>query len=70
MNSFPIVIQLFAQAADMAAAATTVPTATVPWWREPWAVWGITLLTVAVPTLLSVYEPGAHGMHAVSPEEP
>ena len=53
MNSFPIVIQLFAQAADMAAAATTVPTATVPWWREPWAVWGITLLTVAGPTLLS-----------------
>ena len=53
MNSFPIVIQLFAQAADMAAAATTVPTATVRWWREPWAVWGITLLTVAGPTLLS-----------------
>ena len=53
MNSFPIVIQLFAQAADMAAAATTVPTATLPWWREPWAVWGITLLTVAGPTLLS-----------------
>lgn len=25
---------------------------------------------VAVPTLLSVYEPGAHGMHAVSSEEP
>ena len=53
MNSFPIVIQLFAQAADLAAAATTAPTATVPWWREPWAVWGITLLTVAVPTLVS-----------------
>jgi len=55
MNSFPIAIQLFAQAADLAAAAT-VPAAVQPaaqWWREPWAVWGMTLLTVAVPTLLS-----------------
>jgi SecD/SecF fusion protein len=52
MNSLPIAIQLFAQAADVVAAAT-VPTAAVPWWREPWAVWGMSLLTVAVPTLLS-----------------
>ena len=55
MNSFPSPIQLFAQAADMAAAAT-VPAAALPaaqWWREPWAVWAMTLLTVAVPMLLS-----------------
>jgi len=55
MNSFPNPIQLFAQAADVAAAAT-VPAAALPaaqWWREPWAVWAMTLLTVAVPTLLS-----------------
>jgi SecD/SecF fusion protein len=56
MNSFPIVIQLFAQAADVATAAAAAPTAALPaaaWWREPWAVWAMTLLTVAVPTLLS-----------------
>ncbi len=56
MNSFPIAIQLFAQAADLAASAATVPAvdlSAAPWWREPWAVWGMTLLTVAVPTLLS-----------------
>ena len=53
MNSLPSAIQLFAQAAGVAAAAATVPTAAVPWWREPWAVWGMTLLTVAVPTLVS-----------------
>jgi len=55
MNSFPSPIQLFAQAADLAAAAT-VPAAALPaaqWWREPWAVWAMTLLTIAVPTLLS-----------------
>ncbi len=60
MNSFPISIQLFAQAADVATATATaaaaVPAAVqqaAQWWREPWAVWGITLLTVGVPTLLS-----------------
>ena len=53
MNSLPIAIQLFAQAADVVTAAAAVPTAAMPWWREPWAVWGMTLLTVAVPTLLS-----------------
>ena len=38
MNSFPIAIQLFAQAADLAASAATVPAADLsaaPWWREP-----------------------------------
>ena len=53
MNSLPIAIQLFAQAADVVVTAATVPTAATPWWREPWAVWGMTLLTVVVPTLLS-----------------
>jgi len=53
MNSLPIAIQLFAQAADVVVTAATVPTAAAPWWREPWAVWGMTLLTVVVPTLLS-----------------
>ncbi|MFM8705723.1 MAG: preprotein translocase subunit SecD, partial [Planctomycetia bacterium] len=53
MNSLPIAIQLFAQAADVATAAAGVPAAGVPWWREPWAVWAMTLATVAVPTLLS-----------------
>jgi SecD/SecF fusion protein len=52
MNSLPIAIQLFAQTADVVAAAA-VPTAAMPWWREPWAVWAMTLLTIAVPTLLS-----------------
>ena len=31
MNSLPITIQLFAQAADVATAAASVPTASVPW---------------------------------------
>jgi SecD/SecF fusion protein len=53
MNSFPMMQHLFAQAADVAAAAQAAPAGPVQWWREPWAVWGITLLTVAVPTLLS-----------------
>jgi len=56
MNSFPCALQLFAQAAELASAAATVPTAALPatqWWREPWAVWAMTLLTVGVPTLLS-----------------
>jgi SecD/SecF fusion protein len=55
MNSFLSPIQLFAQAAELAAAANA-PTAALPsaaWWREPWAVMVMTLLTVAVPTLLS-----------------
>jgi len=55
MNSFLSPIQLFAQAAELAAAADA-PIAALPsaaWWREPWAVMVMTLLTVAVPTLLS-----------------
>jgi hypothetical protein len=53
MNSLPSAIQLFAQAADVATANAAVPAGAAQWWQEPWAVWGITLLTVAVPTLVS-----------------
>jgi len=59
MNSFPTMItmiQLFAQAADVATAAATAPTTALPagqWWREPWAVWAVALLTIVVPTLLA-----------------
>jgi SecD/SecF fusion protein len=53
MNSFPMMQHLLAQAAGVAAAAQAAPAGAVEWWREPWAVWGITLLTVAVPTLFS-----------------
>ena len=47
MNGFLFAAGLFGQA------ATDVPTAVVPWWREAWAVWGLALLTVAGPTLLA-----------------
>jgi len=58
MNMPPIALGLFAQAADVAAAA---PAAAAPaaaamaaaWWREPWALWGLALLTIAGPTLLA-----------------
>jgi SecD/SecF fusion protein len=36
--------------------AATVPAASapiVPWWRENWALWGIALLTLAVPTFIA-----------------
>jgi len=53
--NIPCAIQLFGQAAEMASAAASTPAAlpAAAWWREPWAVWGMTLLTVAVPTTLS-----------------
>jgi SecD/SecF fusion protein len=47
MNGFLLAAGMFAQA------ASEVPAAAVPWWREGWALWGITLLTVAVPTVLA-----------------
>ena len=53
MNSLPSAIQLFAQAADVATGSAAIPAGAAQWWREPWAVWGITLLTVAVPILVS-----------------
>jgi len=48
MNLPPISL-LFAQAA----AAVPVAATNLPWWREGWMMWLITLLTVAVPTLLA-----------------
>ena len=53
MNMLPTVIQLFAQTADVVTTAAPSPASAVAWWREPWAMWGITLLTVAVPTMLA-----------------
>ena len=35
------------------AAAAATPAAALPWWREGWALWGITLLSVAVPTAVA-----------------
>ncbi len=44
---------LVAMAADVTAAMAQPAAATLPWWREGWALWGITLLTIAVPTFLA-----------------
>jgi SecD/SecF fusion protein len=50
MNIPTITIGLLAQTmAATPAAATTA----VPWWRESWAMWGIAMLTLAVPTLVA-----------------
>ncbi|MFM7034965.1 MAG: protein translocase subunit SecD [Planctomycetia bacterium] len=35
------------------AQAAAMPAAGLPWWREGWAMWGLTILTVAGPTLLA-----------------
>jgi len=52
MNIASFAFILFAQVAD-AAAATAPAIQSGPWFRAPWAVWVITFLTVAVPTLLT-----------------
>jgi SecD/SecF fusion protein len=46
---------LLAQAAEIAPAAAAAATtaATLPWWREGWFLWLLTLLVVAVPTLIA-----------------
>ena len=49
---------LLAQAAEIAPMADAIPAAatvaaTLPWWREGWFLWLLTLLTVAVPTLIA-----------------
>jgi len=44
-------VALLAQALDAAAPAAAAPA--MPWWREGWAQWGLTLLTIAGPTLLA-----------------
>ena len=48
---------ILAQAAEIAPMADAIPAAataaaTLPWWREGWFLWLLTLLTVAVPTPL------------------
>ena len=45
-----LLLPVFAQAAD-AVGGPAPPPAPIPWWREGWAAWTITLLTVALPTL-------------------
>jgi SecD/SecF fusion protein len=50
MNIPHMAVGLFAQV------AATIPAASapvVPWWRENWALWGIALLTLAVPTFVA-----------------
>ncbi|MFM8736049.1 MAG: protein translocase subunit SecD [Pirellulales bacterium] len=49
MNIQTLAIALLAQAASAPAAAG----AAEPWWRESWATWGITLLTLGVPTFVA-----------------
>jgi SecD/SecF fusion protein len=49
MNMSSIAVGIIAQAV----AAGAPPAAAVPWWRESWAAWGITLLTLAVPLVLA-----------------
>ena len=50
-----ITVGIIAQAIN--SAATTE--AAVPWWREGWAMWGIALLTLAVPTFVARLIAGA-----------
>lgn len=49
MNIATFAFALLAQAVAAPAAAGTAE----PWWRESWALWGITLLTLGVPTFLA-----------------
>ena len=55
MNIFTAVPPLFAQVTQSITQAvpTAASAAVSPWWREAWALWMITLLTVAVPTLVA-----------------
>ncbi|MFM7244057.1 MAG: protein translocase subunit SecD [Planctomycetaceae bacterium] len=50
MNMSSIAVGIIAQAVAAGAPATA---AAEPWWRESWAMWGITLLTLAVPVVLA-----------------
>ena len=52
MNMPPIAVGLLAQAVDAAAVAPAAP-AVAEWWRQPWAMWGLALLTIAGPTFLA-----------------
>jgi protein-export membrane protein SecD len=49
MNMSSIAVGIIAQAMGSAAATE----ASLPWWRESWAMWGIALLTLAVPTFIA-----------------
>ena len=50
----PSFASLFAQAAAAAAPAAAATTAaTLPWWREGWFLWVLTLLVIAVPTFIA-----------------
>jgi hypothetical protein len=55
MDIFSFASTLFAQAAAIAPAADAIPatTAAMPWWREGWFLWLLTLLTIGLPTLLA-----------------
>jgi hypothetical protein len=55
MNMSSFAVGIIAQAMASAAA----PEAAVPWWREAWALWGIALLTLAVPTFVARLIAGA-----------
>ena len=50
MNMSSIAVGIIAQAV---AAGAPAAAAAEPWWRESWATWGITLLTLAVPVVLA-----------------
>ena len=49
MNMSSIAVGIIAQAMQTA----PVTEAAGPWWRESWALWGIALLTLAVPTFVA-----------------
>ncbi len=53
MNLSCMAVGFLAQAADVAAGALSAPQAALPWWREAWGMWAITLLTVGLPTFLA-----------------
>jgi SecD/SecF fusion protein len=53
MMSFVSTVGGFSLVSLLAQGAAAVPAGDLPWYREGWAMWLITLLTVAVPTLLA-----------------
>ena len=59
MDTASFVPVLLAQAAEVATAAATATApaaataAGLPWWREGWFLWVLTLLTIAVPTFIA-----------------
>jgi SecD/SecF fusion protein len=53
MDTASFVPVLLAQATEVATAAAAATAAGLPWWREGWFLWALTLLTIAVPTLVA-----------------